>query len=183
MRARGGWQLGWWELTDRALRFGRPETKPVINLRLGRILGVEVGKRKFLITGKPVLKIKFLFGLSTNQQACWLITADVEQWRAELATAIPQRRFSADVPVEVYVESDEVVVVADLPTGTRNDPPDVRVADDHRHLVLTGAAGAERLVALPVEVAGLVSVDVGATATMVVRLQRVASAQEVLRGG
>ena len=180
--ARGGWQLGWWELTDRALRFGRPAAKQVVDIRLGRILGVEVARRKFLITNKPVLKINVVSGVSAHQQACWLIAADIEQWRTELATAVPRHRFAADGPVEIYVESDEVVVVAVLPTGSRNDPPDVRVAPDHRHLVLTTTAGAERLVALPVEVARLPSVDLGATATMVVRLQRVHSAQEVLGG-
>lgn len=175
---RGGWQLGWWELTDRTLCFGRPDKKPVVNLRLARILGVEVGRRKFLVARKPVLKIKFLSGLTQLQ--CWLITADIEPWRRELAVAVPQHRFAADVPVEVYVELDEVVVVAELPTGARDDPPGVKVADDRRNLVLTTPTGGERLVPLPVEVIGLLSVDVGATATMVIRLQRVGSSPRVL---
>ncbi len=180
--ARGGWQLGWWELTDRALRFGRPDAKPVVNAPLGRILGVEVGRRKFLVIGKPVLIINYVSGVSMNQHVCWLITADVEQWRIELAAAVPQHRFAADVPIEVHVESDEVVVVAELPTGACNDPPGVRVAADRRHLVLTAAAGAERLVALFVEVVGVVSVDVSATATMVVRLRRVGCARGAVGG-
>lgn len=159
-------------MTDRTLRFGRPDGKPVVNVRLGLILGVESGKRKFLIAGKPVLKINYRSNGSGNQHACWLITADVEQWRRELASAVPHHRFAADVPIEIHLESDEVVVVAELPTGTRYDPPGVSVAADCRHLVLTAAAGAERLVPLPVDVAAVLSAEVSATATMVVRLRR-----------
>lgn len=180
--ARGGWQLGWWELTDRVLRFGRPEGKPVVSLRLARILAVEEGRRKFLVARKPVLRIKFLSGVAMSQLECWLITADIEPWRRELAAAIPQHRFSADVPVEVYVELDEVVVVAELPTGARDDPPGVRVGADRRNLVLTTPTGGERMVPLPVEVVGLLSVDMGATATMVIRLQRAGSSPRVLGG-
>lgn len=181
--AHGGWQLGWWELTDRALRFGRPDGKPVVNARLGRILGVEVGRRKFLVTGKPVLIINYVSGVSMNRHLCWLITADVEQWRIELASVVPQHRFAADVPIEVHVESDEVIVIAELPTAAANDPPGVEVAPDRRHLVLRAAGGAEHLVALSVEVDGVTSVNVTSTATMVVRLRRVGAAQEVVSGG
>ncbi|MGV1005998.1 MAG: hypothetical protein ACOYEV_14805 [Candidatus Nanopelagicales bacterium] len=177
---RGGWKLGWWELTERALQFGGPGGKTVVNAQLGRILGVEVSRRKFLVTSKPVLIIRYASAVSSNAHVCWLITADVEQWRAELAAAVPQHRFAADVPIEVHVDSDEVTVVAELHTGARSSPPDVRVDADHRRLVLTSAAGAERFVALPVEVDHVVDVTVSSTATMVVRLHRVGSRREVI---
>lgn len=181
--SRSGWQLGWWELTDRALQFGRPNKKPVVTIRLGRILGVEVARRKFLVARKPVLKVKFLSAPSMTNLECWLITADIEPWRRELAAAVPQHRFVADVPVEIYLETDEVVVVAQLPTSSRDEPPAVKVAADGRNLVLTTATGGERQVELPVEVVGLLSVDVGTTATMVIRLQRVGSASSKVLGG
>ena len=147
----------------------------MVSIRLGRILGVEEARRKFLVARKPVLKVKFLSSPSMTKSECWLITADIEPWRRELAAAVPQHRFAADVPVEIYLETDEVVVVAQLLTASRDDPPAVKVAADRRSLVLTTATGGERQVALPVEVVGLLSADVGATATMVIRLQRVGS--------
>ncbi|MCH9730898.1 MAG: hypothetical protein K0U84_14680 [Actinomycetia bacterium] len=179
-RALSGWQLGWWELTDRALRFVGPNGKPIVDARLGRILGVEVGKRKFLLTTKRVLIISYASGESMNQHSCWLITADVEQWRVELSTTVPQRRFAADAPIEVHVDSDGVTVIIELHTGARSDPPVATVDPDRRHLVLTSATGAQRLVDLPAEVADVVSVNVSSTATMVVRLRRVGAKQGVL---
>jgi HSP20 family molecular chaperone IbpA len=180
---RSGWQLGWWELTDRALQFGRPNKTPMVSIRLGRILGVEEARRKFLVARKPVLKVKFLSSPSMTKLECWLITADIEPWRRELAAAVPQHRFAADVPVEIYLETDEVVVVAQLPTASRDDPPAVKVAADRRSLVLTTETGGERQVTLPVEVVGLLSVDVGATAAMVIRLQRIGSPSARVLGG
>ena len=65
--------------------------------------------------------------------------------------------------------------IRDFTATDRIAMPAVKVAADRRSLVLTTATGGERQVALPVEVVGLLSADVGATATMVIRLQRVGS--------
>ncbi|MDP4013265.1 MAG: hypothetical protein U0990_03500 [Candidatus Nanopelagicales bacterium] len=172
---RSGWKLGWWEMDGRTLRFGPPNRKPTVNARLAGILGIAVSQRKFLVTSKRVLIITYLPGRSSDSRRCWFLTADVGLWQTELAARVPRQRFVIDVPVEVHVESDEVVVLADLPTESRDDPPEVRIAPDRYGLLLATGTGTERLVGLPVPVSDSPVVEVGPTGTMVVRLRRITS--------
>lgn len=175
---RSGWRLGWWLLDAAALRFETPHGRPIATVRLARMLGAEMGRRKFLVTSKPVLIVSYSLPSSEEKRRCWLLTADVGIWQRELRARAPRRRFALDVSVETHVEPNEVVVMADLSTGFRDDPPSVHRTTDGRGVVLSTVDGQTRGITLPVAAAEILDVEVSETGMMVVRLRRVTTTEE-----
>jgi len=91
------------------------------------------------------------------------------------------------VPADVLVEGDELLVVTSVPTRARGALPSARVDPGGCGLVVRGAGGHERWIALPEEVVGEAQCAIGATGTLVIRARRKAAGtirtQQGAKGG
>ncbi len=88
-------------------------------------------------------------------------------WRA--SETLAGAWLAARVPADVLVEDDDLLVVTSVPTRARGALTAARVAPGGRGLVVRGAGGHDRWIALPEEVAGEVQCAIGATGTLVIR--------------
>lgn len=97
---------------------------------------------------------------AAKQQSWWVDETLAEGWLA------------SRVPTDVLLEDDELVVVTSVPTQARGTPPSTRVDSEGWGLVVRGARGYERWIALPEEVVGDTQCAISTTGTLVIRARR-----------
>lgn len=95
-----------------------------------------------------------------RQQSWWVDEMLAESWLA------------SRVPTDVLLEDDELVVVMSMPTQARGALPSTHVDSQGRGLVVHGARGYERWIALPEEVVGDTQCAMSTTGTLVIRARR-----------
>jgi hypothetical protein len=104
-----------------------------------------------------------------------------QSWR--LGETVAEGWLASRVPTEVLVEEDELLVVTSVPTQARGALSTASVDTDGRGLVLRGAGGQDRWIALPEEVTGQAHCAVTTTGTLVIRARRKARAAARMGNG
>jgi hypothetical protein len=100
-------------------------------------------------------------------------TVRQQTWRASEILAGAWR--ASRVPADVLVEGGELLIVTSVPTRARGALPAARIDPGGRGLVVRGAGGHHRWIALPEEAAGEAQCAIGATGTLVIRVRRKAA--------
>ena len=125
------WKLGQFCLTDRRLLFGHMH-RQFLEIDLGRVEGVRVQQKPFLLTSKPCVVLTHADGAGGRTREAWIVNGHVEKWRSALACLLAERGRDLKGPTHTARSSTLEVRTSNVqPRSTRRERLQAVLAEIH----------------------------------------------------